>query len=295
MIWKNLKQKLNGIIPNRNGPTDLAAKRWQEFGKQMALLGKQLRDVQAGTGNSKGKVGELYTIWTGDRVVGEKWKKWTFRKFNQGPFYSGHSFIKALQKRGYKILGEGAFSTVLAKDGHERVIKVIRRPDGWINYIHWAAQIGEAGHFAPKVFSYKKIKGKRKDFAVAVMERLSYTLDDAPQEHEKKLLPGLIWRATDNAMARKFTEVLVPGLMDFLAKMASQYEIPIRNFDLHGGNMMLRANGEFVIVDPVSRPRGEEIIRLRAGVFTPAVAPIYWLMTGFLIESSTRYRSQWAC
>lgn len=251
---------------------------------------KELED-RTRTGNPKGKVGELYSIWTASRRFSKQNKKWTFRKFNQGPFYSAHGFIKALEKRGFKILGEGAFSTVLGKDGQDRVIKVIRRPDGWINYIHWAAQIGEAGHFAPKVFSYKKIKGKRKDFSVAVMERLSYTLEDAPQDHEKKLLPGLIWRAADNAMARKFTEVLAPGLMDFLAKMASQYEIPIRNFDLHPGNLMLRADGTFVIVDPVSRSRGEEIVRLRAGVFTPAVA--LSLLREF-IESSNRYRSQWA-
>lgn len=292
MIWKNLKQKLNRIIPNRrNTPTG------DPFLKQLVVFRKQLKeamDMRAYTGNEKGKVGELYTIWTNNREFGKKNKKWTFRRFNQGPFYSAHSFVKALQKRGFKILGEGAFATVLAKDGQDRVIKVIRRPDGWINYVHWAAQIGEAGHFAPKVFSYKQIKGKRKDFEVAVMERLSYTLDDAPQEHEKKLLPGLIYRATDNEMARKFTEILVPGLMDFLAKMALKYEIPIRHFDLHPGNLMLRKDGSFVIVDPVSRSRGETIVRLRAGDFSPAVAPIYWLMTGFLIESSNRYRSQWA-
>lgn len=293
MIWKNLKKL---IIPNirRNGPTKQAQEKWVAFGNQLALLGKELRDLRAYTGNEKGKVGELYSIWTGSRKFSKNNKKWTFRKFNQGPFYSPHAFIKALQKRGFKILGEGAFATVLAKDGQDRVIKVIRRPDGWINYVHWAAQIGEAGHFAPKVFSYKKIKGKRKDFEVAVMERLSYTLEDAPQEHEKKILPGLIYRAADNDMARKFTEVLAPGLLDFLAKMALKYEIPIKNFDLHSGNLMIRGDGSFVVVDPVSRSRGDEYIRLRAGDFSPAVALSLLLMTGFLIESNYRYRSQWA-
>jgi len=268
-------------------------KKWERFGKQMALLAKDLNQAFADTDNPKGKVGELYTIWTRERRFSKNNKKWTFRKFNQGPFYSAQSFIKALMKRGFEVLGEGAFSTVLAKPGSDRVIKVIRRPDGWINYIQWAASIGEAGKFAPTVFSYKKIKGKRKDFAVAVMERLSYTLDDAPMEHEKKLLPGLIYRAADNEMARKFTEVLAPGLMDFLVKMAGYYEIPIKNFDLHPGNLMIRADGTFVIVDPVSRSKGEDIIRLRAGDLSPAVAlSLLALMTGFLIESSYRYRSQ---
>lgn len=295
MIWKNLKKKLKPLIGMKAaGNTDPFVKRWQEFGAVMGMLAREARYLPK-TGNEQGKVGELYTIWTHDRNI-VNFKKWTFRKFGKGPFYSGEAFVKSLMKRGYTVLGEGEFATVLAKGDSDRVIKVIRRPDGWINYIHWAAQIGEAGQFAPKVFSYKKIKGKRRNFEVAVMERLSYTLDDAPKEHDMKLLPGLIWRAADNAMARKFTDLLAPGLMDYLAKMALKFEIPINDFDLHPGNLMLRKDGSFVVVDPVSRPRGEDVLRVKEGKFalrtSLLVLEICHIKIGLLIESSHRYRGR---
>lgn len=236
-----------------------------DFDRMIRKLGN---DNWTDTNNPKGKVGVLESIWTPRREFAEGNKRWVFRKFDKKPFDNAEGFIKALEKRGFKKLGSGAFSTVLAKDGQSRVIKVIRRPDGWINYIHWAAQAGEAGHFAPKVFSYKKIKGKKKEFAVAIMERLQYTLEDTPANHALKILPDLMWRAEKNEMAAKFVEVLAPGLMGYLAKMGKHWKIPINDFDFHAGNLMVREDGSFVVVDPVSR--GEEgITRMREGDFGP--------------------------
>lgn len=223
------------------------------------------------TDNPKGKQGAWEYVRYWERSFKNGNKKWFFRKFEKKTFDSPEGFIKGLERRGFTVLGSGAFATVLAKEGSDRVVKVIRRPDGWINYIAWAARMGEAGKFAPRVFSYKKIKGRNKDFSVAVMERLSYTLEDTPEEHALKILPGLLWRAEKNAMAANFTEVLAPGLLGFMKKMAERWKIPIENFDLHPGNLMVRADGSFVVVDPVSR--GEDLYnRLRAGELSPAVA-----------------------
>lgn len=245
----------------------------------MEKLNKAMRD-KTRTDNPKGKAGawEYIPYWQRNFVEGNK--KWTFRLFEKKPFDNAEGFIIALKKRGFIELGSGAFATVLGKEGSDRVIKVIRRPDGWINYVHWAAEVGEAGKFAPRVFSYKKIKGRKKDFSVAVMERLSYTLEHTPEEHALKILPQMLWRADTNPMAAKFTEMLAPGLVGFLGKMAKHWEIPVQNFDLHDGNLMVRPDGTFVVVDPVSR--GEDLYnRLRAGDFTPAVALRLIKMIGF--------------
>lgn len=273
MLWQNLKKIIRPIRTNTPTKFKGLMRALNEFDK--ALYNRTR------TANPKGKVGVV-------QLNPEFGPKFIFRKFEKKPFDNAEGFIEALEKRGFKKIGRGAFATVLAKEGQKRVIKVIRRPDGWINYIHWAAQAGEAGHFAPKVFSYKKIKGRKKDFAVAVVERLKYTLEDAPAEHALKIIPSLIWHV-NNPMARQFLEVLAPGLMGYLAKMAAQWKIPVSHFDLHDGNLMLRSNGSFVIVDPVSRGE-DKYNRLRAGDFSPAFINYYFKRT--LIASSNRYRMQ---
>ncbi len=53
-------------------------------------------------------------------------------------FEDGRSFIKFLEKKGFKAIGIGHYSTVLAKDKSTRVIKISRTPDNWISYITWA-------------------------------------------------------------------------------------------------------------------------------------------------------------
>jgi hypothetical protein len=281
MIWNNLKKKMNGIIPRRNGAINrLGVKTNERLGGLIAFdrMIRQVANDFTNTANPKGKVGKLQSIWTPAREFGKG--RWEFIKFEKKPFDNAEGFIKGLEKRGFTRLGSGAFSTVLGKDGSDRVIKVIRRPDGWINYVHWAAQIGEAGHFAPKVFSYKKIKGRKKEFAVAIMERLPYTLENTPEDHVLKILPSVMWRAEKNEMAAKFVEVLAPGLMAFLKKMAEWKNIPIGNFDFHDGNLMIREDNSLVIVDPVSR--GEEgYTRLREGDFGPPTVLRLLALTGF--------------
>lgn len=287
MFWQKMMKKKyapNGTTTGKN----LFGKAMLEWNKMVeARLAARTR-----TSNPKDKVGKLEEIWTNFRRFEDGNRKFFFRKFEKKAFDNAEGFIKALERRGFKRLGSGVFSTVLAKDGQKRVIKVVRRPDGWINYVHWAAQIGEAGHFAPKVFSYKKIKGRVTDFSVAVMERLEYTLSDAPEEHALKILPDLLYRAEKNDMAQSFADVLAPGLMDFMKKMGEQWKIPIQNFDLHGGNLMVRANGGFVVVDPVSRGK-DEFLRLREGDFAPLPLLILVTYDRFLIENSYRHRGEW--
>lgn len=83
-------------------------------------------------------------------------------------------FIYRLKRRGFVEIGDGCFSTVLAKPGSDRVIKVCRyaRSDAWPEYVVWAAQHGYAGNLAPRVYSLHRIEGERGGFYVAVIERL---------------------------------------------------------------------------------------------------------------------------
>lgn len=196
--------------------------------------------------------------------------RFIFRKFNEKPssaFNDGYSFIKALENKGFVKLGSGAFSTVLAKPGQSRVIKVTRRPDGWIDYIHWGSKKGSP--FVPKVFSYKKIKGKKNDFEVAIVERLEYTFSNAPEDHALRIIPYLMDRSSKNPMAARFMEILSPGLKDFMEEV--QKEFNDSSLDLHAGNLMIRKDGSFVLSDPIADKARTEYKRLKAGDFSPAI------------------------
>lgn len=217
------------------------------------------------TNHPKGKQGEV--VDNGGWIeFGQK--RFEFRPFlkHKSPFQDGIGFINALKKRGFEELGSGAFSTVLAKPGQDRVIKVTRRPDGWIDYAKWGAETGSS--FAPKVFSYKKISGKKKDFEVAIMERLEYTFYKTPEDHALKILPDLIYRSESNPMAARFVETLAPGLTNYMKGVYSQFGDSY-HLDLHNGNYMIRKDGSFVVTDPVCDGPKTEYKRLRAGDFSP--------------------------
>lgn len=194
-------------------------------------------------------------------------KRFEFRKFiqNKSPFHDGQAFIDALKKRGFEQLGNGAFSTVLGKPGKDRVIKVTRRPDGWIDYAKWGATTGSS--FVPKVFSYKKISGKKKDFEVAIMERLEYTFYKAPEDHALRILPDLLWKSENNPMAARFAETLAPGVTNYMKGIYDKFGRD--GLDLHNGNYMIRKDGSFVVTDPICDGPKTEYKRLRAGDFSP--------------------------
>jgi len=125
-----------------------------------------------------------------------------------------------LEKRGYTVLGRGAYSTVLGKEGSDRVIKVSRSLDDWIDYVQWGAANGYAGNFVPRVYSWKRHcrpgtlefggDERSKDWSVAVVERMADTCSD--HKHDMALLYNLYYPAcSGNIMAKLYMEDLCPG------------------------------------------------------------------------------------
>lgn len=176
-------------------------------------------------------------------------------------FRDGNSFANVLIKRGYEQIGSGAFSQVLAKPGSNRVIKVCRNPDGWGRYVKWAAEMGWAGKFAPKVYSYKyfpsgKFSGKRTvghSFYVATMERLDKTLNKLDKEHKLKYVHNFMqYGDGKNPTIKMFLNMIVPGLDVFTHQFYDRFKGEW--MDLHGGNFMTRTgtNDNFVLIDPIT-------------------------------------------
>lgn len=192
-----------------------------------------------------------------------------------GIFSSAGSFINALKKRGYKMLGSGAYSTVMAKDGSDRVIKVQRGNDNWIDYIKWSAEKGYTGTLAPRVYSFKR----HSNFAVAIVERMDRCTND--NKDDLSLIDRLLGPAKHgNVMAKLFLDELSPGCLPFFDGLFTDFG---DHLDLYGKNIMIRKDGSLCVTDPVcGRSNLTSVKRLRTGDLSPAPIRIFF-------ESSYRH------
>jgi len=202
-------------------------------------------------------------------------------------FESGRAFGSYLRKRGFIQLGSGAFSTVFAKEGSDRVIKVTNNPDNWIDYVQWAAQNGYAGTYAPKVFSYKKIG----DFTVSVVERMEKPARDIRPQEDLAFVDHLAsyYLTHNNTVAGVFLDELLPGMCDFLTKLRKEFikDPDKERLDMHGGNFMVRKDGSYCFTDPVCGKSKTTSNRLKAKDFVSLASAKF---LGLFIEYCTRHR-----
>lgn len=185
--------------------------------------------------------------------------------YSDGPSYhepaeGRKDFVRKLEKRGFKLLGKGAFSSVLAKEGSKRVIRVTYGNDNWLDYVIWSMKKGYSGTFAPRVYGYKKVVWKDDVFFIASAERLDRTAYHVGAEEDAALIPDLIYKAKYNPLAKTFLELYNPRLAQFYDDFLQEFSK--QGLDLHKGNLMLRGN-EIVFNDPVSGSCKTEYVRLR--------------------------------
>jgi hypothetical protein len=169
---------------------------------------------------------------------------------NKSAFHDGLSFCHRLEKKGWKLLGSGAHSRVLAKGDSKKVIKVGCSADNWMRYVLWGRKHGYEGNFVPKVHSYKYFKGKDRPFYVAVVERMERCSSGCHKEKDSVLL-GLFRTAYDNDHARAAMNFLHPGCGDFSDRLYKAANDNKWGMDIHGGNFMVRKDGSWVATDPV--------------------------------------------
>lgn len=169
---------------------------------------------------------------------------------------SSAALYDRLIKRGYVELGSGCFSVVLAKPGSDKVIKINRRADGWLNYVLWAAKHGYAGNHAPRVYSYHRFED---DTYVAVVERMDMTLYEVRKNEDPRYQAWQsIHRASythvspeDQAQA----EQTFPGASEFVRTLKREFS---GSTDLHDENYMLRPDGSLCCTDPIAYSRSRE-------------------------------------
>jgi hypothetical protein len=178
---------------------------------------------------------------------------------------SATGMIAFLTKRGYYIVGTGAYSTVMAHDSDpDHVIKVSRTYDDWPVYVQWAEENGYAGTFAPKVKALKVYNaGTHGQFYVAKVERLAETVReaDSPDVNEARdelenvicgyideprtKLAKLLYETRVNYFADRY-----PGMYEFAKAFKKRFR---GGFDLHKGNFMVDENHKRVVLtDPLT-------------------------------------------
>lgn len=194
-------------------------------------------------------------------------------------FKSASAFGAALEKRGFKRLGAGAYSTVYGKDGYDRVVKVTRCLDDWIDYIQWGAKNGYAGNYVPKVYSWKKFATGHIEnswrhnthFAVAIVERMDHTLSEKKGHQSDFIALEYLARPAihhDNLMCQLICEDIAPGYLDFIRHLKKEFD----SDDMYGKNLMVRKDGTFCVTDPVCGSIKTSATRLRTRDFA-SLAP----------------------
>lgn len=238
--------------------------------------GKRMLPKPKPVGIKKGTVqvimaGNVHNIWANDLLQSFMPKRPEGKIFDYA-----HTFENALERRGFKRLGSGCFSTVYAKDGSKRVVKVTRKIDNWIDYIHWASENGYAGRFAPKVYSYKKFKGKEEPFSVAVVERCK-PINNCSAKDDGYIIGALLWPCMrGNTMAQLYLDDMQPGLGKFLLDFNEKFGKD--HTDIGGNNMLFREDGSWCLTDPLCGQSKMTVNRLRTKDFlslAPAIKELY--------------------
>jgi hypothetical protein len=185
---------------------------------------------------------------------------------NLSRWQDGDHFVERLKKRGYKLLGAGCFSMVLAKPGSDRVIKVNFKSDNWLDYVVWAAKVGQAGKMAPKVYSYRRFnEGRHGEFYVAIMERMECCMDDLYRKDPRKyaaysaLREFIDFSRDAEGVA---AEVVIPGAIAFGVMLRSSFKG--QRLDLHGNNWMVRKDGTIACTDPLCDGKSSAPSRMRS-------------------------------
>lgn len=162
-----------------------------------------------------------------------------------------------LEKRGFNILGRGAYSAFYAKGGERRGIKVNRMRDDWPSYALWGAKHGYAGNLSPRVFS---LRVDEAGGYTAVVERLAMTVcyakynDPNVPEAALKVAHDLekAMRRWSGGMYTYATPEEYEAYAPNAAEFVRDYEAAFPGFcDAHANNIMFRDDWTLCVVDPI--------------------------------------------
>jgi hypothetical protein len=156
-------------------------------------------------------------------------------------------------------IGEGAFATAYSV-GKDEIIKVFARDRGYLYFLKAISKSKKQNSFLPQINSVLRVKNGRKIVYMVSMERLKSVFQlregskrktefynfmnflDKSVDPDHKVIPDEI---VQNVLPEELNDVL-----KIVVRGTKLITIDL-GCDLHSGNVMIRANGEFVITDPL--------------------------------------------
>jgi hypothetical protein len=156
-------------------------------------------------------------------------------------------------------IGAGAFATAYSV-GKDEIIKVFERDRGYLYFLKAISKTKKQNSFLPQINSVLRVKNGRKIVYMVSMERLKtvWQLREGSKRKtefydlmnflDKSVDPG--FKAIPDEIVRG---VLPEELLDVIKIVSRGTKLSTieLGYDLHSGNVMVRANGEFVITDPL--------------------------------------------
>lgn len=179
--------------------------------------------------------------------------------------FTAQEYCARLERRGYRLIGSGAFSWVYAKPKADKVIKVswnswdTEKPkagdEAWLGFMLWANKSPRRLRHAPKLYALKRYD----TFYVALIERVQTGRDVAEHHYETIRELRLLYRSElkDRTIAREAPGELRAWFYAFNRHMQAN--------DLHEGNIGQRADGTIVILDPTTSTSGYTYITNKYG------------------------------
>jgi len=164
--------------------------------------------------------------------------------------------IDELLAAGYRTIGAGYFSKVLARDGDDHVVKVARKPDGYLAFARLCER--SSNPHLPRV----RVTHEAECWYECEIERLhAFESRDEADDWAWTMTSyiaqrGFRWNQSRwcrvDARERKLPRKLRKGLNKICWSVLHDWTL-----DLHGANVMCRADGTPVVTDPVSFKRGK--------------------------------------
>lgn len=160
--------------------------------------------------------------------------------------------------KGYKHLAEGAFSTVYAKPGSNRVLKIARDDCGYLAFLKFAVK-NQKNPFVPKIFSVEIIKGYGFKLIVVLMEKLKRVRSSTKLEAISSAFRRYIrdeysyYTFGETKAFLETTKWMNDKSFKFLDQVGAMIRRATSNghdTDLHDGNVMQRG-GVLVVTDPL--------------------------------------------
>jgi len=164
-------------------------------------------------------------------------------------------FLTEIQNiMGMKYLGSGINGRAFAVDNTE-IIKVFYKDDAYRYFIKKLSKLKQENSFAPRINYVLKLKGNFETCYMVSMERLLGVNELKKPEREKfyefqRFIERYI--SDDLPFPKKIIDPIFPKeLIDILEIIETGTKKLRFACDLHAGNVMVRANGDYVITDPM--------------------------------------------